>query len=257
MKVPAPPDAPGPGVWHWLGLWALPPITLGLGIALCLGYEVGALFILSLGGIALAFFVRRKQAQERHRAEAMAAAAQLMGFSFTAVVNNLQLASYVTLPLFQRGHSHAARNLLTGAINDQEVLIFDYEFREGTDSGVTYSQTVALLPNHQATLPVFRLVPETSDHKIAQWFGYQDIDFEDYPEFSQIYLLRGPDEAAIRQAFGRPVLELFERNRIWSIESQDGHLLVYRDRKLRDPNRCPELAAKAVEFLQVLKSSTS
>lgn len=187
----------------------------------------------------------------------MAAAAQLMGFSFSAFVNDLQLAPYATLPLFKRGHTHDAHNLLTGAIGGQEVLIFDYEFRQGSDSGVTYSQTVALLPNLKAALPVFRLVPETSDHKIAQWFGYQDIDFADYPEFSQLYLLRGPDEAAIRQAFGPPVLELFERNRMWSIESQDGHLLVYRDRKLRDPDRCPDLAAKAVEFLQVLKSSTA
>jgi len=40
-------------------------------------------------------------------------------------------------------------------------------------------------------LPFFELKPENTFHKIGQVFGYQDIDFEAFPNFSKGYLLRG------------------------------------------------------------------
>jgi hypothetical protein len=36
------------------------------------------------------------------------------------------------------------------------------------------------------------------DHGLAAYFGGQDIDFAESPEFSRAYRLRGSDEAAVR-----------------------------------------------------------
>jgi hypothetical protein len=41
-------------------------------------------------------------------------------------------------------------------------------------------------------------------------FGYQDIDLERRPVFSDMFLLRGDDEVRVRDAFGGAVAEFFE-----------------------------------------------
>ncbi len=58
------------------------------------------------------------------------------------------------------------------------------------------------LPAGSAEVPDLVLAPENILHKIGKVFGYQDIDFDSSPDFSSHYLLRGPDEMAIRSAFG-------------------------------------------------------
>jgi hypothetical protein len=65
--------------------------------------------------------------------------------------------------------------------------------------------------------------------KLAAAFGQKDIDFPEYPTFSKKYLLRGQDEAAIRNFFTRDIVAFFEQERGWNVEVQGGQLFAYRE----------------------------
>ena len=114
--------------------------------------------------------------------------------------------------------------------------MFDYQYQTGGgESSRTWRQTVALYPGGGRGLPDFVLAPENVLHKIGQLLGYQDIDFEESPGFSSAYLLRGPDEAAIRAAFTMAVRAFFEQTRGWNVEVQAGNVAVYRTGKRTKP----------------------
>ena len=55
-------------------------------------------------------------------------------------------------------------------------------------------------------------------HKIGQVLGYQDIDFESHPMFSQRYLVRAYDKEGVRRVFSDHVLSYFEQQQGVSTE---------------------------------------
>jgi hypothetical protein len=185
---------------------------------------------------------------ERRRTLAMAEICRLMDFAFTEKVPKARLGSLGEFPLFNLGHSRRARNLMEGRVGDCPVCLLDYRYTVGAGKHQhTWRQTVVVVPA-AAGLPAFQLSPESFLHKIGQLFGYQDINFAENPEFSRRYLLRGPDEAAIRAAFPPDVLEYFARHQGWTVESRAGRLLIYRKGTRAKPDACPQLVADALRI---------
>jgi len=209
---------------------------------------IGGIIALVVVGILWSNYLERK------RREALAATAQLMGFTWSAKVPGEKITELRSFELFNRGHSPAGQNMLVGKIGDAELILFDYRYETGSGKNrTTHKQTVIMIPDGGAGLPDFQLTPEDFFHRVAQMFGYQDIDFEENPTFSKRYLLRGPDEEAIRRAFRTEVLEYFAENWGWSVEVQRGQLLVYRAANLCDPDKCPEFVAEAARIREVLR----
>jgi hypothetical protein len=62
------------------------------------------------------------------------------------------------------------------------------------------------------------VVPENTLAKFS-WstLGYRDINLEAHPEFSRRYLLRGPDEAAVRSLFSGELAEFLGQERDWNV----------------------------------------
>jgi len=151
--------------------------------------------------------------------------AQELGFHFQAEEHKLQLPdrAFDALPLFQR--SSRRSNFLRGRRATGEVFLADVRVGSGKQS---YSQTVASFNLSERRLPAFELSPETWAHKIAQAFGYKDINFESSPEFSKTYLLRGPDETAVRELFRADLLHFFTGEKGWRVEGAGDWLCVYR-----------------------------
>lgn len=184
-----------------------------------------------IGGI----FVVSKRL-EQQRTEALAAASQAMGFTFEPAGDLDALKALGDLPLYGHGHSKRVRNVMSGQAGEHDLKLFDYRYTTGGGKNShTFAQTVALFPQGGQGLPAFLLAPENILHKIGQVFGYQDIDFDSSPEFSSHYLLRGPDEMAIRSAFGADALAYFGQERGWHVESAGGSVCVYRSDKKCKP----------------------
>jgi hypothetical protein len=209
---------------------------------------------LAFGGVLLlvgGIFVVSKR-MEQKRTEALAAASQAMGFTFEPDGDLDVMKGFGDLPLYGRGHSKRVRNVMSGRAGERDVKLFDYRYTTGGGkSSHTWNQTVALFPQGGEGLPDFLLAPENIFHKIGQVFGYQDIDFDSSPDFSSHYLLRGPDEMAIRSAFGADALAYFGQERGWHVEVAGGNVGIYRSDKRCKPE---ELAAFRDEALAVLRA---
>ena len=212
--------------------WA---IIIGLGV---LGF-VGALVLL----------VRRA---ERARTEALQQASLGLGLSFAAEGDLEQIKAVADLPLFGHGHSRHVTNVMIGRTGSADVTVFDYQYTTGGGKeSHTWRQTVVLYPGGARGLPDFVLAPENVFHKLGQMFGYQDIDFDSSPLFSARYLLRGPDEAAIRSAFTDEVRGFLEQEQGWTVEVRAGSVGIYRAGKRVKPE---ELFSRLEQSRAVLRA---
>jgi hypothetical protein len=201
---------------------------------------VGGIFVVSM---------RR----ERTRTEALAAACQTMGLTFEPDGDLDALRALGDLPLYNHGHSKKLKNVMRGRARSGDLHLFDYQYTTGGGKNShTWRQTVALFPGAGEHLPELLLAPENVFHKIGQAFGYQDIDFDSSPEFSSHYLLRGPDEMAIRSAFGADALAFFGQHRGWHVEVKDRTVGIYRSGQRCKPEDLRTFLAEAQEVLRPL-----
>lgn len=186
---------------------------------------------------------------EKKRREAMQQVAEKLECSFRADGSSFldELADYF---LFGLGHAKRAKNVIASEKPDFDVAIFDYRYTTGSGKNQsTHNQTVVRVRTAGLDLPHFEVRPENFFHKIGGMFGYQDIDFEDYPDFSKRYLLRGDNEEAVREAFSEEVIRFFENIKDICAEGRGDTLLVYRRGRRLKPEQIEE---KTKEALQVL-----
>ena len=174
---------------------------------------------------------------ERKRNEALRRAADEMGFEFTPSPDEGMLTRYPGFHLFTQGRSRTVKNLLRGKAGGLEVSIFDYAYTTGSGKNRhTWRQTVLAFEIEDVDLPGFSLRPESWFHKVGQWLGYTDINFESHPTFSKKYLLRsGEREEDVRALFTDHVLEYYETNPNVCTEGCGGRLVYYRAQKRLDP----------------------
>jgi hypothetical protein len=173
---------------------------------------------------------------EKKRTEGMKNVADELGFEFFPKGDGPLLTELSLFNLFTQGHSRRLYNLMRGDANNLEVDIFDYTYVTGSGkSSHTWNQTLVCFGMRDANLPSFSLRPETFWDKIGTWFGYQNINFDNNPVFSDKYLLRGRDEETVRGLFTDDVLAFFERQQGLSIEGYGHRLVFYRQSKRVNP----------------------
>ncbi len=182
--------------------------------------------------------------------------AQTMGFGYSERCSDADLAGMGGVShLFNSGHRRIGKRLLTGRVGDRACRILDYQYTTGSGkSAHVHRQTVLILDTAGAALPDFTLAPENVFHRLAEIFGYQDIDFDAFPDFSKHYLLRGKDEAAIRKAFTSEILTLLGGTTGWSIESAAGQLMVFREGNFAQPAQIPSYAAEGLRIANALRT---
>ena len=178
---------------------------------------------------------------EKKRREALEAVAIAMGLVFSAKPDENLLPSLGQFPLFSMGHSKKIKNLMQGTVKRMKILLFDYKYTTGGGKNShTHQQTVMLVQSDVIQLPSFSLKPEHVFHKIGKKFGYQDINWESHPAFSDKYLLRAADVEACRSVFTEKVLEYYEQRPGLSTEASGDKLLFFRTSKKVKPEVYPD-----------------
>jgi len=192
---------------------------------------------------------------EKKRTAALFDVALRMGFTFEEKVPKEMLTTLGSFRLFKLGHGQKGKNLMRGRSDGTDVVVLEFQYTTGGgNSSHTHRQTVAIYPGAgtETRLPEFTLGPEHWWDKVGQVFGHQDIDFESSEEFSKHYLLRGPDESAIRAAFGPNVLGFFAQSQGWSVESAGGSLAIYRAEKRAKPEEFQPFLAETAAVRRAL-----
>lgn len=202
--------------------------------------------------------------RDKKRREALQAIAPRIGFAFDP--KPLQQVPFggFNFRLFEQGHSRKLYNLLSQNRSDgTQIAIFDYKYTVGRGKNRrTYAQTVfaAQVTITSFYLPKFRLDPEVSwVHGIGKLFGLKDINFERYPKFSKLYLLRGDDEVQIRMRFHGGILEWLEQHPNLCAEGQTSMnntcMLMWLQNKRVEPERILSFSAAGQELWQRFQGS--
>ena len=157
--------------------------------------------------------------------------------------------------LFRKGFGKRVTNVMHAQDDwlKMEARVFDYRYtiHSGKSSRV-FRQTVFFMQSKQLGLPEFLLKPENIFHKIGQLLGMQDIDFEEYPAFSNQYLLKGDDEDYIRATMNDQVLKFFTVEKNWTLEGVNYYLLFYRNNKLLHPSQIRRFYQKGLKICEML-----
>ena len=181
---------------------------------------------LVLLAVFLVFFARRR---ERERTESLRRVAETAGLSFEPEADLDAVRALGDVQLFDRGHSRRVTNMMTGRLGGQQLTVFDYRYTIGGGKNQhTSTQTVVMLKSSKTSLPDLQMAPENPLYKIAEIFGYQDIDIDSSPEFSRRYVVKGADAAAIRAALYPNATSYFADHEGWTVESRSGTIAIYR-----------------------------
>ena len=162
------------------------------------------------------------------RAKALQQAAAELNLQYQPKDDGTLLDSLGRFNLFQHGRRKRILNIMMGSYHGTPLKVFDYQYTTGGGRSThTWSQTV-LLFSDKLELPEFILKPENLFHRIGKVFGYQDINFEQHPQFSGNYLLQGADEEAVRRCFRENVLSYLDAHRGISLQGEGAELLYFR-----------------------------
>lgn len=207
-------------------------------------WSIGIAIVLLV--VVLIVVTRRR---DRERTEALKQIAETAGLAFQAVAEFSVVHAIGDVPLYDRGHSKRVKNLMTGRLGERDVAVFDYQYTTGSGKNQNTSrQTVLVLPSRGTAVPDLQMAPENPlVDKIGQVFGYQDIDFDSNPEFSRRYLVRGPDEAAIRAALYPRALSYFAAHEGWTVEVRSGNVAIYRAARRTKPEEMRPFIEEARE----------
>lgn len=207
--------------------------------------------LILLGFLALVVYLEKlADYLEKKRREALEQVARSLGMSFSAelpegIRSRLLQAGF---ELFQRSGARFYNSMFKRLNDGTEIAIFDYSWKASRRRRREreYYFSVFWAYCEDLRLPHFRLHPEVPlFHDVAKAFGMQDINFENHPDFSRRYLLRGEDEAKIRLRFHPSFLNFLEQHPPCYAEGFGPQLVIWRD---YPPPVTPEKMADWLRF---------
>jgi hypothetical protein len=207
-------------------------------------------FIALIGGI---FFISHKQAKKR--TESLRTIAASLDMSFRDEKCDPTELGLAHMKLFARGRSRKAYNIMKDLFADVDCLFFDYRYTTGSGkNSSTHVQTVVAFKVPNAQIPQFVCKPEHFFHKFADMFGFEDINFEQYPNFSKSYRLNGDDDERIRKIFTPEVIQILESETTqpWSVDGAGDWLVIYRAGRKVDPEKCSQFLLDSTTLLNAM-----
>lgn len=191
-----------------------------------------------------------------HRVEKYKSLAQMSGLEYTDSDEFGEKALLQYFELFRRRNGKIRNLCLSRAdMTEPRYNIFDYRYRVATNNTVrTYDQTVFFANSKQLGLPEFIMKPEHLGHRLSAFLGWEDIDFENYPIFSDKYHLSGEDPDFIRARFDDQVLRFFSKTSGWTVEAANYYLIFYSHDSLVPPNILMDFYRLGVGIVDLFKT---
>jgi hypothetical protein len=169
--------------------------------------------------------------QGKRRKELAALAARL-GLAFRADKDPSLADRLDCLTRLSQGRDRYAHNVLSGQHSGQPVLAFDYHYKTGSGKNTHHHHLGCVVVCLPRRFPELLIAPENVFSKIAQAFGYDDIDFES-AEFSRAFCVRSKDRRFAYDVCHPKLMEYLLANDDLSLELDDCFLALIFQRTLR------------------------
>ncbi|MCB0632372.1 MAG: hypothetical protein R2824_17480 [Saprospiraceae bacterium] len=158
--------------------------------------------------------------------------------------------------LFNKGIGKEITNIMRGRddLLESDLRIFDYKYVISTgNSSRRFRQTVFFMDSRKLGLPDFRMRPELFIHKVGALIGFEDIDFEEYPDFSNQYYLKSSDEYYLRASLKEGFFKFFSREKGWYLEGLNYYMIFYRKDVLFPPDKIRNFYRMGLEVFDLFK----
>lgn len=177
------------------------------------------------------------QIAARKRREALEGLAAKLGLAFREGRDFAFAAQYKFLDRLNQGENRYAYNILSGEYRGYPVQAGDYHFEtHSTDSKghrTTHNHYLSFfIVSLPRTLPELTISREGLFSKIAQAFGYEDIDFES-AEFSRRFCVRSKDKKFAYDVCNARLIEYLLANDDLAIEIERDVLAVIMESTLQ------------------------
>ena len=185
-----------------------------------------------VAGVAIAGRVitkRRRQAYETFCLE--------RGYRFEPERPGEEARHVATCRVFSEGHRRKWGFTIAGTSGGTSFTAFEYQWTVGSGKNSQTHRIGGLLWTMERSLPQFLLTPEGVWARIVAYFGGQDIDFVESPEFSKAYRLQGSDERAVRALFDPGLRQVFELFKGQHTAGAGRELMWWRDGRLPAPDQ--------------------
>jgi len=176
----------------------------------------------------------------RKRREAMAAVAGRLGLRFQPRKNRGLARQYRFLDKLRQGSNRYAFNILSGSYEGHDVMLFDYHYQTGSGKDTHHHYFSFFILQLPMSFPELVIDKEGFFSKIAQAFGYDDIDFESH-EFSRKFCVRSADKKFAYDVCNGRMIEYLLSNNDLSIEIEDDSLAISFSRRLAPEHVEPNL----------------
>ncbi len=128
---------------------------------------------------------------------------------------------------FSTKNIHTTKNILSNS----NCTIFDIIYSEGEFIAKQTIRSTMMYIKTDKKLPDFSLDRDGLFEYVYHVAGYDDIDIDGHPDFSNRFYLSGKDSKAIEQLFTDDLVLFFESNTYYHIESnENGLLIVHKER---------------------------
>jgi hypothetical protein len=171
------------------------------------------------------------------RRKSLLAWAQAHGLAFEAERRYDLESRYPDLECLRRGSNRYAYNTLAGAWKAHRFTGFDYHYETyGTDSkGRRQTQNhyfSAVVLESRVPLKPLVIRPERFFDKVAEFFGFDDIDFES-AEFSRKFYVKAPDKKWAYAVIHPRTMEFLMAAPVFPLQFGARGVIAYRDTTFR------------------------
>jgi len=206
--------------------------------------ELQVLMFVLLAGVFIAGVIWA-QAAARKRREAFAVIAARLGLAFSPDHDHGLGARFQFLDKLAQGENRYAYSTLSGEYRGHPILAFDYHYETYSTDSKGRRQThhhhfsffILML---ERSFPELTIAREGIFSKIAQTFGYDDIDFESH-EFSRKFCVRSKDKKFAYDICHTRMMEYLLANPDLTIEIEDCALAIAFSRCLKPEEIEPNL----------------
>lgn len=216
-------------------------------------FVIGAVLVAIIVGAIYGMIRARK------RLEGLNELALRLRLNFSAAENYDLADRYAFLKQLAKGENRYAHNVLSGNYRQNQVLAFDYHYETHSTDSKGHRQThhhwfsffILTLP---AVFPDLTIRRENIFTRVAEVFGYQDIEFES-AEFSKAFNVRSADKKFAYDVCNAQMIEYLLANRDLSVEIENNVIALAFNNRLTveqfelNLRRLVEIRSRLPEYL--------
>ena len=187
---------------------------------------IGGIFVIFLIAGAVSYHFDQK------RKAAIAALAAELGLEHSPDLLPHDVQRFSRFDIANNVSSPKASTAIVAETDTLRMVLFDYQYVVGSGKNKrTVTNAIVMCHDESMAMPEMKFEPESWSGSIAKFFGGQDINFDDDPEFSKTYRLLGLSEESIRVFLTPTRRKKILTTKVERFETKGDTILLFYQRK--------------------------